>query len=161
VILELRPFVSAKRNCLGAQTVPWGYWRGPPQAEKEHPALQNWQIDQPEIWKIAHEDRDFAAAKFLRLQITSVTWLRQEDKARETDCDRTVFNPGSGKPQRLSNEPGNRTVAILETAWPSKKWPTPEYCFGIPFEGRYLIADAATGDEIERGNYFYCQLDEE
>ena len=77
VFLELAPFIRLKTNCHGAQHVPPKYWRGPPLAEEEHPALLNWKIDLPEIWKIISDDADFADAKVLRFQITSVEWLRR------------------------------------------------------------------------------------
>jgi hypothetical protein len=78
VFLELAPFIRLKTNCYGAIRVPPKYWRGPPLAEGEHPALLNWKIDLPEIWKIINDDSDFAGAKVLRFQITSVEWLRRK-----------------------------------------------------------------------------------
>ena len=161
VVPELAPFIPPKRNCLGAQHMPPEYWRGPPQAEDEHPALQNWKIDLPEIWKIINDDPGFADAKILRFQISSVAWLREGDRRREYDCDLTIYRSEFGESQRLSTELGNRAVVVIETERPNITWPTPESCFGLPFEGRYLIADAASDDEIERGTFFYCQPDDE
>src|ERR1700722_10151284 len=148
VFLELAPFIRLKTNCHGAQHVPPKYWRGPPLAEEEHPALLNWKIDLPEIWKIISDDADFADAKVLRFQITSVEWLRREDRRREKDCDWTMYSTEAKHSQRLLNQPGARAVVVIETERPYTSWPAPEYCFGNPFEGRYLIVDAATGDEI-------------
>ncbi|HEX4209826.1 MAG TPA: hypothetical protein VHY56_05500 [Candidatus Binataceae bacterium] len=71
VVPELYPFILPKRNCHGAQYVPPKYWRGPPQSEDKHPALLNWKIDLPEIWKLINDDPDFAEAKILRFQISS------------------------------------------------------------------------------------------
>jgi hypothetical protein len=59
VITELYPFILPKRNCFGTQYVPPKYWRGPPQAEDKHPALLDWKIDLPEIWKIIDDDPRF------------------------------------------------------------------------------------------------------
>jgi len=161
VVPELAPFIPRKRNCHGAQYVPPKYWRGPPQAEDEHPALLNWKIDLPEIWKIINDDPDFANAKVLRFQITSVEWLRREDRWREEDCDRTIYSTEAEHSRRLLDEPGNQAVVVIETERPNTSWPAPEYCFGNPFEGRYLIVDAAMGVELERGNYFYCDAETE
>ena len=118
-------------------------------------------IDLSEIWKIINDDPHFADARVLRFQISSVEWLREGDRWQEKDCDRTMYSTEAKHSQRLLNEPGNRAVVVIETERPNTSWPTPEYCFGNPFEGRYLIVDAATGDEIERGNYFYCEADTE
>jgi hypothetical protein len=161
VFLELAPFIVPKRNCHGAQHVPPKYWRGPPLAEDEHPALLNWKIDLPEIQKIISDDADFADAKVLRFQITSVEWLRREDRRREKDCDWTMYSTEAKHSQRLLNQPGARAVVVIETERPYTLWPAPEYCFGNPFEGRYLIVNAAMGAELERGTYFYCEASEE
>lgn len=161
VVFQLGPFILPKRNCHGIEYLPPKYWQGPPLAWDEHPALLNWKIDLPEIWKIINHYPDFAAAKVLRFQITSVEWLRREDRRREKDCDWTIYSSEAKHSQRLSNEPGGRAVVVIETERPNTSWPAPAYCFGNPYEGRYLIVDAAMGAGLERGSYFYCEADRE
>jgi hypothetical protein len=112
VVPELAPFISPGRNCHGAQHEPPEYWRRPSQGEDDHPALQNWKIDLSEIWKIINDDPNFAGAKVLRFQISSVEWLREGDRERKKGCDRTVYSTESEHSQRLLNEAGDRAVVV-------------------------------------------------
>jgi hypothetical protein len=156
--VELRFFRSTRRSCRGRQIIQS---QGPPQAAYEHPALRGWKIDLPELWKIADDDADFRGVDNLMMRMSSAEWLRQEDQERRMDCDPTVYRTESGDSQRLPYVPSGQAIVEIATEKLNTKRPPPKSCEGPLFLGHYLIADAATSDEIERGTYFRCQPDEE
>jgi hypothetical protein len=153
---------------------PYSCWGNPPafppvqtpapELESNHPPVEGWKLDLPQLLEIAKSHQALFANGLERFTITTVTRIREDDS--KPQCGQgTVFNPPPSrdgmvtpiKPaKRLLDEPGQR--AVIELVEHAIDTPQPgsssknKNCA----EGHYLIIDARSGADLESGTYLSC-----
>lgn len=145
------------RDCPGkATTVPSieaVYAPPSPEPAADHPAIQSWSIDFPQIDEALRHNRASFRYGVEALEVTTVRRLRR-DRVRSVGCVSTTYY-GIGGHRRLDGRDDSRpTVELIEAGRPSKRASLAGYCT----EGHYLILDAATGATVERGRYRRCEF---
>jgi hypothetical protein len=125
-----------------------------PESMNEHPALNGWKIELPEIGRLIKEHADIFAAGVNFIEVISVKKYRHDEALHHPGFNPSRFfiRKPDGTRHTLEGVDDSRTIVeLVETA----RARADEPCFQGS-KGRYLIVDAASAVPLEHGIFLAC-----